>query len=49
MDRRLTTILVADIVGFSRQMAADEEGVVTRLKALRTGVIDPGSPLAAGA
>ncbi len=41
MDRRLTTILVADIVGFSRQMAADEEGVVTRLKALRTAVIDP--------
>ncbi len=41
MDRRLTTILVADIVGFSRQMASDEEGVVTRLKALRTAVIDP--------
>ncbi len=41
MDRRLTTILVADIVGFSRQMAADEEGVVTRLQALRTAVIDP--------
>ena len=48
MDRRLTTILVADIVGFSRQMAADEEGVVVRLRALRAEVIDPGIAAAGG-
>jgi adenylate cyclase len=48
MDRRLTTILVADIVGFSRQMAADEEGVVTRLRALRAEVIDPRIAAAGG-
>ncbi len=48
MDRRLTTILVADIVGFSRQMAADEEGVVMRLRALRAEVIDPRIAAAGG-
>ncbi len=48
MDRRLTTILVADVVGFSRQMAADEEGVVTRLRALRAEVIDPRITAAGG-
>ena len=48
MDRRLTTILVADIVGFSRQMAADEEGVVARLRALRAEVIDPRIAAAGG-
>ena len=48
MDRRLTTILVADVVGFSRQMAADEEGVVTRLRALRAEVIDPRIAAAGG-
>ncbi len=41
MDRRLTTILVADLVGFSRLMAADEEGIVARLRALRAEVVDP--------
>ena len=41
MERRLTTILAADIAGYARLMAADEEAVVDRLKALRTRVIDP--------
>ncbi len=40
MKRRLTTILAADIVGFSRLTAADEEGTVTRLRQLRAGLID---------
>jgi class 3 adenylate cyclase len=37
--RRLTTILAADVVGYSRLMAADEEATLSRLKAYRT-VID---------
>lgn len=40
-DRRLAAILAADVVGYSRQMAADETGTLTRLRALRTEVIDP--------
>lgn len=41
MERRLTTILVADIAGFSRLIGADEEGTLTALRAHRTGLIDP--------
>lgn len=41
MDRRLTTIVAADLVGYSRLMAADEEGVIGRLRAARAEVIDP--------
>ena len=41
MDRRLTTILAADLAGYSRLMAMDEEGVIGRLRAARMEVIDP--------
>lgn len=41
MDRRLTTILAADLAGYSRMMAADEEGVVERVRQVRREVIDP--------
>jgi TolB-like protein/class 3 adenylate cyclase len=41
MQRRLTTILAADVVGYSRLAAADEEGTVSRLRALRQELIDP--------
>ncbi len=41
MERRLAAILDADMVGYSRLMAADEVGTISRLKALRDGVIDP--------
>ncbi|WP_428651217.1 tetratricopeptide repeat protein [Roseibium sp.] len=41
MKRRLAAILAADVVGYSRLMRADETGTLTRLKALRTGTIDP--------
>lgn len=41
MERRLTTIVAADLVGYSRLMAADEEGTISRLRAARTEVIDP--------
>ena len=39
--RRLTAILAADVAGYSRLIGADEEGTLSRLKALRAGVIDP--------
>ena len=41
MERRLAAILAADIVGYSRLMRADEEGTLTRLKALRAELFDP--------
>ena len=41
MERRLTTILAADVVGYSRLMAADEAGTLTSLKALRSEVFEP--------
>jgi TolB-like protein/class 3 adenylate cyclase/Flp pilus assembly protein TadD len=40
-SRRLTAILAADVVGYSRLMGADEEGTLERLKALRREVVDP--------
>lgn len=39
VERKLTTILVADVVGFSRLMGADEERTLATLKACRS-VID---------
>ena len=48
LDRRLTTILAADLVGYSRLMAADEEGVIARLRAVRAEVIDPALAEAGG-
>ena len=41
MQRRLTTILAADIAGFSRLIGLDEEGTLTSLRAHRTEFIDP--------
>ena len=38
--RRLAPIFAADIVGYSRMMAADESGTLARLKALRTEMFD---------
>ena len=40
-ERRLETIMVADIVGYSRLMDADEEGTYTALRAGRSEVLDP--------
>src|SRR5881296_2193192 len=45
MQRRLTAILSADVVGYSRLMELDESGTLERLKALRRAVVDP--PVAA--
>jgi adenylate cyclase len=40
MERRLTAILAADVVGYSRLMGANETGTLAALKALQTGFID---------
>jgi adenylate cyclase len=39
-NRRLTTIVAADIAGFSRLVGADEEGTLATLQAHRTDLID---------
>jgi adenylate cyclase len=41
MVRRLAAILAADVVGYSRLMAADEAGTHARLKELRQDFIEP--------
>ncbi|MEE9586698.1 MAG: adenylate/guanylate cyclase domain-containing protein [Hyphomicrobiaceae bacterium] len=40
-ERRLTTILAADVVGYSRLMAIDETGTLAQLKTHRKEVIEP--------
>jgi TolB-like protein/class 3 adenylate cyclase len=39
--RRLASILVADVVGYSRLMAVDEAGTLAQLKAVRKELIEP--------
>jgi adenylate cyclase len=41
MERRLTAILAADVVGYSRLMGANETGTLAALKVLRTEFIEP--------
>jgi adenylate cyclase len=41
MERRLTAILVADVVGYSRLMGADEAATLTTLKGHRAELFDP--------
>jgi len=41
VQRRLAAILVADVVGYTRLMEADEEGTLARFKALRRDLIEP--------
>src|SRR5437868_9742812 len=40
MERRLTAILAADVVGYSRLMGADEAGTLAALKTVRTDIIN---------
>jgi len=40
-ERRLAAILVADVVGYSRLVGADESGTLSRLAALRHDIADP--------
>ena len=41
MERRLTTILSADVAGYSRLMEEDESGTLEELKRRRLALIDP--------
>ena len=41
MERRLTTILAADVVGYSRLMEVDEAGTLSALKENRRQLIEP--------
>jgi TolB-like protein len=40
-QRRLAAILVADVVGYSKLVGADEAGTLARLQKLRSSVIEP--------
>jgi adenylate cyclase len=39
--RKLTTILAADVAGYSRLAGVDEKGTLSQLRGLRSGLIDP--------
>lgn len=41
MQRRLATILAADVVGYSRLMERDEVGTLAALNARRGEIVDP--------
>ena len=41
MERRLTAIMAADVVGYSRLMGEDEVGTLERLKTCRRELFDP--------
>ncbi len=41
MERRLTAILAADVVGYSRLMGTDESGTLNALDTMRTDLINP--------
>ncbi len=41
INRRLAAILAADVVGYSRLMAADEAGTLAALKRYREAIFDP--------
>ena len=40
MERKLTTIVAMDVVGYSRLMEVDEQGTFDRLKDARLNIID---------
>ena len=42
-QRRLAAILVADVVGYSKLVGADEAGTLAKLAALRREIIEPAS------
>ena len=41
VERRLSAILSADVVGYTRLMRADEEGTLARFRAHRTELVEP--------
>src|ERR1700734_3845912 len=40
-ERKLTAVVVADVVGYSRLTAEDEEGTIDRLRRLRSEIVEP--------
>lgn len=48
MERRLSAVLVSDMVGYSRLMEADESGIFERQKQHRKELIDPAIRMAGG-
>jgi class 3 adenylate cyclase len=40
VQRRLSAILIADVVGYSRLMEADEAGTLSALKERRAGILE---------
>ena len=40
-NRKIAAILVADVVGYSRLVSADEDRTLSRLRGLRSDLIDP--------
>jgi len=41
LKHRLATVVMADVVGYSRQMEQDEAGTVRRLRSMREEVVEP--------
>jgi adenylate cyclase len=41
VERRLTTVLAADVAGYTRLMSIDEAGTMAALRALRTELLEP--------
>jgi TolB-like protein/class 3 adenylate cyclase/Tfp pilus assembly protein PilF len=41
MDRKLTTIVALDVVGYSRLMELNEQGTLDQIKEIRAKIIDP--------
>src|SRR5207247_8375686 len=41
IERRLSAVLAADVVGYSRLVGLDEEGTLARLRSIRLELIDP--------
>jgi len=41
VNRRLAAIMVADVVGYSAMIGADETATLSRVRALITDVIEP--------
>ena len=48
VERRLAVVLAADVAGYSRLMGSDEEGTLSRLKAVRKSLVDPAIALHRG-
>jgi hypothetical protein len=44
MERRLTAIVAADVVGFSRLVRDDEDGALAAMASLRRELIEPLCP-----